>query len=196
MGTRVTTLAQRDIDPRLVPLEDAADLAARGHRGAFDAIVARTTPKLYRLAARIMGDQGEAEDVLQDAYIRAFDALLAGKFDRRSNLETWLYRIVANGALDALRSRKRRRARYDLDSEGVDEAPQSDGSRLAARAALRELDVMLAELPPDQRTAIVLKEVEGLSSNEVAEVMNCSVGSVEQRLVRARATLRKKSEEQ
>src|SRR6185369_3078591 len=122
---------------------------------------------LHRLAARITGDPGEAEDALQDAYLRAFDALTAGRFDGRAGVETWLYRIVANAALDALRSRRRRRARVDADADGENAAsPIDDAERMAARAALRELDGFLAELPADQRTAIVLKEIEGLSSNE------------------------------
>ncbi len=171
-----------------------ASRAASGDRAAFEVLVTRTTPRLYRLAARITGDPGDAEDALQDAYLRAFDALAEGRFDQRSGVETWLYRIVANSALDTLRARKRRRARVDLDPEGSSEgAPVDDQGRLAARAALRELDAWMEELPPDQRTAIVLKEIEGLSSNEVAEVMKCSVGAVEQRLVRARATLRRRS---
>jgi RNA polymerase sigma-70 factor (ECF subfamily) len=174
----------------------ALDAAARrvegGNHGAFAAIVRETTPRLYRLAARIMADPGEAEDVLQDAYVRAFDALVDGRFDGRAGIATWLYRIVANTALDALRARKRRRTDAAGD-EGAD-APVDDEGRLAARAALRELAGFLEELPADQRTAVVLKELEGLSSSEVAEVMGCSVGAVEQRLVRARTTLRRRSD--
>ena len=175
-------------------LEEAAGRAAAGDHAAFGAIVARTTPRLYRLAARITGDPGEAEDVLQEAFLRAFDALGEGRFDGRAGVETWLYRIVANAALDALRARKRRRARVELDAANEGEAVD-DRRRLAARAALRELDAWLGELPADQRTAIVLKEIEGLSSSEVADIMKSSVGAVEQRLVRARAALRRRSEE-
>src|SRR5262249_31773929 len=145
--------------------------------------------------ARITGDLAEAEDVLQEAFLRAFDALRNGRFDRRAGVETWLYRIVANASLDAVRARRRRHARVELDPEGNGDAATDDGGRLAARAALRELSEWLAELPPDQRTAIVLKEVEGLSSSEVAEIMKSSVGAVEQRLVRARAALRRRSGE-
>jgi RNA polymerase sigma-70 factor (ECF subfamily) len=187
---------ERGTEDRGSSLEALAARAARGDRAAFEALVTRTTPRLYRLAARITGDPGEAEDALQDAFLRAFDALSDGRFDQRSGIETWLYRIVANAALDSLRARRRRRARVDLDPEGSSEgAPVDDGGRLAARAALRELDTWMEELPADQRTAIVLKEIEGLSSNEVAEIMKCSVGAVEQRLVRARATLRRRSGE-
>lgn len=178
-------------------LEDAAARAARGDRAAFGVLVAQTTPRLFRLAARILGDPGDAEDALQEAYMRAFDALNDGRFDGRAGVETWLYRVAANAALDALRARKRRRVRFDVDEPNAQEPADAGdaAARLAARSALRELDAWLAELPPDQRTAIVLKEVEGLSTGEIAEIMKCSPGAVEQRLVRARATLRRRSEE-
>jgi len=187
---------EREPSPASTALDAAARKAARGDRAAFTAIVAATTQRLHRLAARITGDPGEAEDALQDGYLRAFDALVAGRFDGRAGVETWLYRIIANASLDALRARKRRRARLGDGGEEADAAsPMHSPEQLAARASLRELDTWLAELPPDQRTAIVLKEIEGLSSNEVAAVMNSSVGAVEQRLVRARAALRKRSGE-
>jgi RNA polymerase sigma-70 factor (ECF subfamily) len=161
--------------------------------GAFQALVAATAPKLLRVAARILGDIDEAEDVLQEAYLRAFDALAAGRFDEKCAVETWMYRIVANAALDALRARKRRRTQADGDV-GDSDASVNDEPRLLARRALVELDRWLAALPNEQRTAIVLKELEGLSSNEVAAIMKCSVGAVEQRLVRARTALRQRIE--
>jgi RNA polymerase sigma-70 factor, ECF subfamily len=174
----------------------ALDAAARrveaGDHAAFAVIVRETTPRLYRLAARIMADSGEAEDVLQDAYVRAFDALVAGRFDGRAGIATWIYRIVANTALDALRARRRRRQQAFADDSA--DAAVDDAARLAARAALRELGGLLEDLPADQRAAVVLKEIEGLTLNEVAEVMGCSVGAVEQRLVRARATLRRRND--
>lgn len=178
------------------PSNPSRELARRARNGddtAFQALVVATTPKLFRVAARIVGDAAEAEDVLQDAYLRAFDALSSGRFDEQSSVETWLYRIVANAALDALRARKRRRARTEV--ELADEASTvNDEPRILARRALQELDQWLSELPEEQRMAIVLKELEGLSSNEVAAMMKCSVGAVEQKLVRARVTLRQRSE--
>lgn len=174
------------------PLSAAVRRVEGGDHAAFADIVVATTPRLYRLAARIMADAGDAEDVLQDAYLRAFDALVAGRFDGRAGIETWMYRIVANTALDALRARRRRRKRVEIDDTA--EIAVDDAGRLGARAALRELAGVLEDLPAEQRTALVLKEIEGLSSNEVAEVMRCSVGAVEQRLVRARVTLRRRTE--
>ena len=176
-----------------VSLESAAERVAKGDRAAFAEIVTETTPRLFRLAARMLGDEREAEDVLQESFIRAFDALIEGRFDARSGAYTWLYRIVTNAALDAMRARKRRRARFETDDSPEHAEEIASADVIAARAALRDLEQWLDELPPDQRTAIVLKELEGMSSAEVAEVMNCSIGAVEQRLVRARATLRNKA---
>jgi RNA polymerase sigma-70 factor, ECF subfamily len=160
---------------------------------AFAEVVAATEDRLYRLAARLLGDAIEAEDVLQEAYVRAYDAMVTGAFDRRASVESWLYRIVTNAALDALRSRRRARARAAAAAR-IEAPPPAPADQLEARAALRRLGTLLDALPPDQRAALVLKEIEGLPSKEVARVLGCSEGAVEQRLVRARATLRSKHE--
>jgi RNA polymerase sigma-70 factor (ECF subfamily) len=176
--------------PSPTDLDEAVRRVAAGDRAAFDQVVTLATPRLYRLAARILGDEQEAQDVLQEAMIRAFDAMTAGTYEGRSGAFTWLYRVVTNAALDAMRSRKRRAARFDPDESSDHEELVATAEVIAARAALRELGELLKELPPEQRTAIVLKEVEGLSTAEIAEAMGSSIGAVEQRLVRARATLR------
>ena len=138
-----------------------------------------------------MGNQADAEDVVQEAYVKAYRALTAGEFDRRASVNTWLYRIVVNGAIDAKRSRTRRAESSD---EQVD--PGWDGAaRAEARLALSELDDWLQALPADQRAALVLQSMEGLNNTEIAQVMGVSEGAVEQRLVRARATLRQKREQ-
>jgi len=172
-------------------LEKAVDRVLSGDRSAFQQIVDATSQKLVRLGARIMGNQADAEDVVQEAYVKAYRALTAGEFDRRSSTNTWLYRIVVNGAIDAKRSRKRR---AEASDEQVD--PGWDGAaRAEARIALSELDDWLEELPPDQRAALVLQSMEGLNNAEIAQIMGASEGAVEQRLVRARAALRQKREQ-
>ena len=171
-------------------LERWAEAVATGDRGAFDALVRGTERGLFRVAARLVGDYDEAADVLQDAYLRAYRALASGEFDGRARVSTWLYRIVTNGALDAVRARRRRRLE-PLD--GAPEPARDGAGDLAARAALRELGALLADLPDEQRACVVLKELEGLSSAEVARVLGVSEGAVEQRLVRARATLKKRT---
>jgi RNA polymerase sigma-70 factor (ECF subfamily) len=170
-------------------LQTAAARVANGDGASFAEVVARTSAPLYRLAARLMGNTADAEDAVQDAYLRAFTALRAGRFDGRAELRTWLYRIVTNACLDGLRRRRSRPVPAGDWPEG-----SFDGRVTAeARLALRELDRWLGHLPPEQRATLVLRFVEGLSSAEVATIMDCSEGAVEQRLVRARASLRQKS---
>ena len=172
-------------------LEEAARRVANGDREAFGSIVRATEQRLIRTATRLVGTREDAADVLQDAYLRAFDALVAGEFDGRSKLSTWLYRVVVNVSLDALRARGRR------PTAPLDEAAfaTADGLTGETRVALRELAGWLDALPEDQRAAIVLKELEGMSSAEIAQVFETSEGAIEQRLVRARATLRRRIDE-
>jgi RNA polymerase sigma-70 factor (ECF subfamily) len=172
-------------------LEKAVDRVLSGDSSAFQQIVDATSVRLVRLGARIMGNQADAEDVVQEAYVKAYRALKAGEFDRRSSTATWLYRIVVNGAIDAKRSRVRRAEQSDLQID-----PSWDGAAFAeARLALSELDDWLDELPPDQRAALVLQSVEGLNTGEIAQLMGVSEGAVEQRLVRARAALRQRRQQ-
>jgi RNA polymerase sigma-70 factor (ECF subfamily) len=167
-------------------LKEEVDAIVRGDPAAFRRLVVATSQKLVRLAARITGSLEDGEDVVQEAYMKAHRALVEGRFDRRSRVDTWLYRIVANSAIDALRAGARRPQRLETIPE-----PAWDGAVAAeARVALAELDALLDGLPPDQRAAIVLKGVEGRSSAEIAEITGTTEGAVEQRLVRARATLK------
>ena len=172
-------------------LAEVAASASRGDAGAFQQIVRATSARLVRLAARILGSEAEAEDVVQEAYVKAFRALAEGRFDQRSALETWLYRIVSNGAIDALRSRARRPVPTDRLPDGAWGGAGSPEAHLA----LRELDDWLGELPAEQRAALVLKAVEGRETAEIAEILGCTEGAVEQKLVRARATLRKRGQD-
>ena len=164
-------------------LEDAARRVQRGDASAFRVVVEATADRLVRLSARIMGSTSEAEDVVQESYVKAYRALCEGKYDARARVETWLHRIVVNASLDA--RRKRARAR-----EGALEDVPVDGPA-EATVALRELAEWLDELPDDQRAALLLK-ADGMASAEIGEVLGCSEGAVEQRLVRARASLRKR----
>ena len=169
-------------------LEDAARRVQRGDVSAFRIIVEATAARLVRLSARIMGSVTEAEDVVQEAYVKAYRALVDGRFDARSRVETWLHRIVVNSALDARRKRKHEAG----NAASGDVAMGGVGGSAEEAVALRELAVWLDELPEDQRMALLLKSVEGMSSAEIAEVLGCSEGAVEQRLVRARATLKER----
>ena len=151
---------------------------------AFRAIVEATGARLYRLALRMTADAHDARDVLQDAYVRAHRALVDGEFKGDARVETWLYRIVLNAALNHRRSRSRR-ARLAEPERAPSASPE-------ARADVAKLMELVRELPAEQRTALVLKELEGYTSAEIGLLVGCSEGAVEQRLLRARETLRKK----
>jgi RNA polymerase sigma-70 factor, ECF subfamily len=172
-------------------LGEAVQRVRTGDAAAFQHIVDATSARLVRLGARMLGNVVDAEDVVQEAYVKAYRALMTGEFDGRANVSTWLYRIVTNQAIDAMRSRSRRPHPTDTADESI-----SDLASAEQKLALAELSDWMDELPPDQRAALVLKAVEGMTSPEIAEILQCSEGAVEQRLVRARATLRKRSEGQ
>lgn len=136
----------------------------------------------------MLGNVADAEDAVQDAYVRAYQSLTSGRFDRRSSVETWLYRVAVNSTIDLMRARKRRPLATDATSDVA-----YDGQASAeARIALAELDDLLAALPDEQRAALVLTAMEGLSAKEAAALLEVSEGAVEQRLVRARAALRER----
>ena len=164
-------------------LDQAFERAVNGDTKAFQEIVDATSSRLVRLGARMLGGLADAEDVVQEAYVKAYQALIAGRFDGRASPETWLYRIVTNGSIDALRKRARRKVTSD---EAVD--PSYDGVASAeARLALAEIDDWLGQLPPEQRATVTLKALEGLTSAEIAKIMECSEGAVEQRLAERNA---------
>jgi len=176
----------------LARLDNAVERVLKGDSSAFQEIVNATSARLVRLSARMMGSLVDAEDVVQEAYVKAYRSLLDGQFDRRANVETWLYRIVSNASIDALRSRKRRPVASDTMTEtGWDGAENAD-----TRLALVELADWLGDLPPEQRAALTLTAVEGFSAAEAAEILGISEGAVEQRLVRARSTLRERRKAQ
>ncbi|WP_206788808.1 RNA polymerase sigma factor [Amycolatopsis sp. MtRt-6] len=173
--------------------DDLLVRAARGDETAFGALVREHTPRMYRVALRITGSPAEAEDVVQDAWLAAWRSLSG--FRQESAVSTWLYRVVTNSALAVLR---RHRPTVSLD----DPAPQStvDSALLAAAVPGPEGRVVRAEevdtvlravgrLELSQRVPLVLRELEGLSYEEVAEVLDVNVGALRSRLHRARVAL-------
>lgn len=175
-------------------LEGAVARFLDGDAAAFQEVVDLTSARLVRLGARMLGNVADAEDVVQEAYVKAYRSLKDGQFDRRAKVETWLYRIVVNAAIDARRKRARRVPSVDVEQDDV-ALPEDGQTSPEARLALNELAEWLGELPPDQQAALVLKAVEGRESSEIAEILGCSEGAVEQRLVRARAALRQRRNE-
>ncbi len=174
-----------------VDLSLSARRVARGDPAAFRTIVEHTEQQSYRLAARILGSTADAEDVLQEAYVKAYRALSEGRFDERAGVQTWFRRIVTNACIDALR---RRAARPAGEDTALENGRFDSGLDPEARAALSELGSWLDDLPPEQRAALVLCAVEGLTAPEAADALACTVGAVEQRLVRARSALRRRRE--
>jgi RNA polymerase sigma-70 factor (ECF subfamily) len=170
-----------------------------GDREAFAAMVNAYSPQLYRLALRMLGNPQEAEDVLQETFINAFRHLK--QFEGRSQLSTWLYRIAANQALMRLR-------KNEPEMVSVDEPVQIDNgesmprqlkdwcclpeSEFMTSEAQAQLDQAIHGLSSALRAAFVLRDLQGLSTRETAEILEISESAVKTRLLRARLELRDK----
>jgi RNA polymerase sigma-70 factor (ECF subfamily) len=170
----------------------------RGDRSAFDVLVLRYQQKVLKLIMRYVRDAMEAEDISQEAFIKAYRALPSFRGD--SAFYTWLYRIAINTAKNSLVSTKRRPIDYDLDLQDPQQyalqARLTDGEtpeHLVLTDEIREtVNAAMAELPEDLRTAIVLREIDGLSYEEISASMDCPVGTVRSRIFRAREAIDKK----
>jgi RNA polymerase sigma-70 factor, ECF subfamily len=187
MATTALALADAEIAKRC----EARD------REAIRALVTANNQRLYRTAWSILKDRGEAEEAVQSAYVSAFTNL--DKFEGRSSLSTWLTRIVVNEALARLRAQRRRRTQLEnagvavLDTyrETLMRGSQPAGPDVAvAREQMRRLlEHAVGSLPEAFRTVFVLREIEGLSGEETAEVLDIGVATVKTRLLRARRKL-------
>jgi RNA polymerase sigma-70 factor (ECF subfamily) len=168
--------------------------AQRGELPAFNQLVLSYQGLAYNVAYRIVGDADAASDAAQDAFLKAYKALADY---RGGSFKAWLLRIVTNTCYDVLRAR-RRRPTSSLDDLSV--APEHawqlvngrDGpeERALQQELGRVIQAAMATLPPDQRAAVVLSDIQGLSYQELAEIMGVSLGTVKSRLSRARAKLR------
>jgi RNA polymerase sigma-70 factor (ECF subfamily) len=186
---------------------DASDLSLvrrvqRGDKGAFDALVLKYQHKLVKLVMRYVRNPAEAEDIAQEAFIKAYRAL--PQFRGDSAFYTWLYRIAINTAKNAVVSRDRSPIEYDLDRNSSDESYDMQGRMkdsetpegLVLTDEIRTtVNAAIDSLPEDLRTAIVLRELEGLSYEEIAAAMDCPVGTVRSRIFRAREAIDKRLRE-
>ncbi len=168
--------------------------AKRGDREAFAALVRKHQRRVYSTAFHITGNHGDADDVAQDAFIRAYRGL--ARFDGRADFFTWLYRIVVNVALNLVRARKRQAAE-PLEVGGLTErtrpTPGVDPARNAeARAEARRVLEALAQLSPTLRVTLVLAAVEEMSYRDIALAMDCPEGTVAWRVNQARKLLRQR----
>lgn len=165
-------------------------------REVFAALVDRTSGQLYSLLLRILNDEQDAEDILQETYIKAFAALPS--FEGRSSLKTWLFRIATNEALMLIRKRKPQVQITELDDDSDDlETPKEivdwcclPEAELMTAETHRRLDTAVKKLPLNLRTVFLLRDVQGLTGEETAAVMGISVDNVKTRLLRARFKLR------
>jgi len=180
-------MGDREVDQQLV------ERAQRGDKHAYELLVIKYQRRLGRLISRFVRDSAEAEDVTQEALIKAYRALPAFRGD--SAFYTWLYRIGINTAKNYLVSLGRRvptNTRYDADeAEDFDGASllhdmNTPENELMSKQVIEVVSSSLQKLPEDLRTALTLREIEGLSYEEIAEIMNCPIGTVRSRIFRAR----------
>ncbi|MDR5902722.1 MULTISPECIES: RNA polymerase sigma factor RpoE [Halomonas] len=179
-------MGARETDQQLV------ERAQKGDTRAFDLLVRKYQHKIIGLIGRYVHDHAEVQDVAQEAFIKAYRAL--GKFRAESAFYTWMYRIAINTAKNHLVSRGRRPPGSDLDivdAEILDQSGRlSDTETPEAAMARDQLKGAIFEaieaLPDDLRTAITLRELEGLSYEDIATIMECPVGTVRSRIFRAR----------
>ncbi len=183
-------MRDRDIDQQLV------ERAQRGEKQAFDLLVAKYQRKLGRLLSRFIRDPAEVEDVAQEAFIKAYRALSSFRGD--SAFYTWLYRIGINTAKNYLVAMGRRAPTvtgFDSEeAEGFEDGDQlrdinTPESMLMSKQIATTVNETMEELPDELRTAITLREIEGLSYEEIASIMNCPIGTVRSRIFRAREAI-------
>jgi RNA polymerase sigma-70 factor (ECF subfamily) len=183
-------MSDREVDQKLV------ERAQRGDKQAFDLLVSKYQRKLARLLSRFIRDAAEVEDVTQEAFIKAYRALPTFRGD--SAFYTWLYRIGINTAKNYLVAMGRRApTSTDVDAEeaeGFEGGEQlrdmnTPENELMSRQVADNVNQTLAELPEELRTAITLREIEGLSYEDIANIMNCPIGTVRSRIFRAREAI-------
>lgn len=183
-------MSERDVDQQLVAR------AQRGERHAFELLVAKYQRRLMRLISRMVRDPAEVEDVTQEAFIKAYRAL--PQFRGESAFYTWLYRIGVNSAKNFLASQGRRTPtsteKDAEEAETFDDAEQlrdinTPESVLMSKQVATTVNAAMEKLPEELRTAITLREVEGMSYDEIAALMNCPIGTVRSRIFRAREAI-------
>lgn len=157
--------------------------AKQGQVAAFEELVRRHQDRVYRVAWRLLGDEREAEDAAQDAFLQAWRSL--GAFRGDSAFGTWLYRITSNRCLNMLRGR---RELEELPADRKSDSPSIE-TTVEARLQLEDVRRAIATLTPEQRIPLVLRELEHCSYEELATILDVSVSAVKSRLLRARVEL-------
>ena len=186
-------MGDREVDQQLV------ERTQRGDKHAYELLVVKYQRRLGRLISRFVRDAAEVEDVTQEAFVKAYRALPT--FRGESAFYTWLYRIGINTAKNYLLALKRRAptsTQFNVDeAEGFDEAEllqevSTPENELMSKQVVEVVNSSLQQLPDDLRTALTLREIEGLSYEEIADVMDCPIGTVRSRIFRAREAIAEK----
>ncbi len=178
--------------------QDLVARVQRGDKSAFDVLVIRYQQRVINLIMRFIPNHAEALDVAQEAFIKAYRAI--PRFRGDSAFYTWLYRIAVNTAKNHLVSPARRTNTGDLDAELAEQVDSSGRMQeiatpenlLCEEQMAAVIHQAIADLPEDLRTALTLREMEGLSYEEIAEVMGCPIGTVRSRIFRAREAIDEK----
>ncbi len=183
-------MAERSVDQELVVR------VQRGDKAAFDLLVRKYQHKIAKLVSRYVRDRAEVEDVTQEAFIKAYRALRGFRGD--SAFYTWLYRIAINTAKNYLVAQGRRPLTADIEPEEAETLASDHGNTsellTPERSMLTEeigrtVERAIAALPEDLRTAITLRELDGLSYDDIAVAMDCPIGTVRSRIFRAREAI-------
>ncbi|HEV8520421.1 MAG TPA: RNA polymerase sigma factor RpoE [Burkholderiales bacterium] len=183
-------MGDREVDRQLV------ERAQRGDKKAFELLVVKYQRKLARLLSRFIRDASEVEDVTQETFIKAYRALPTFRGD--SAFYTWLYRIGINTAKNYLVAVGRRAPTMTgVDNEEAEDIEQGEQlkdlntpeNQMISRQVAETVNSTLQELPEELRTAITLREIDGLSYEEIAQIMNCPIGTVRSRIFRAREAI-------
>lgn len=183
-------MSERDIDAALVAR------VQQGDKQAFDLLVIKYQRKIQRMLSRMLRDQSEIDDVMQETFIKAYRAI--PQFRGESAFYTWLYRIAINCARNWMTSNGRRpsapSANQSSDGETFDEIDNltdnnTPESALATQEIVETVNAAIQQLPEDLRSAIVLREIDGLSYEEIAQAMDCPIGTVRSRIFRAREAI-------
>ena len=177
--------------------EELVSRVQHGDKAAFDLLVIKYQHKIIQLVNRYVKDPSEAQDVAQEAFIKAYRAL--GAFRGEATFYTWLYRIAINTAKNYLILRARRHSNYQLDIqevEAIGNEPQLQGMDTPEQLILNEeimttLNKAIEDLPEEMQLAFKLREFEGLSYEEIALAMDCPIGTIRSRLFRAREAIDK-----
>ncbi|MBU6437000.1 MAG: RNA polymerase sigma factor RpoE [Betaproteobacteria bacterium] len=190
-NSEAKTPNEKDADQAIVRRVQSGDLRA------FDLLVAKYQRRIMRLIGRFIRDPAQVEDLSQDTFLRAYRAI--GQFRGESAFYTWLYRIAVNTAKKSLADGKRERLVSQTDTENEDGETFAAGEQLtdestpeaelASRQIVAAVNAAVDDLPEELRQAITLREVEGLSYEEIAELMACPIGTVRSRIFRAREAI-------